>query len=39
MGLLKKEDDVQPEEVEKKNDLQTESVEDYKVLNYLKRDA
>ena len=39
MGLLKKEDDIQPEEVEKKNDLQTESVEDYKVLNYLKRDA
>ena len=39
MGLLKKEDDIQPEEVKKKNDLQTESVEDYKVLNYLKRDA
>jgi ABC-type multidrug transport system fused ATPase/permease subunit len=39
MGLLKKEDDVQPEEVEKKNDIQTESVQDYKVLNYLKRDA
>jgi hypothetical protein len=39
MGLLKKEDDVQSEEVEKKNDIQTESVQDYKVLNYLKRDA
>ena len=39
MGLLKKEYDIQPKEVEKKNDLQTESVEDYKVLNYLKRDA
>jgi ABC-type multidrug transport system fused ATPase/permease subunit len=39
MGLLKKEDDVQPEEFEKKNDIQTESVQDYKVLNYLKRDA
>jgi hypothetical protein len=33
------EENIQPEEVEKKNDLQTESVEDYKVLNYLKRDA
>ena len=39
MGLLKKEEEIQSEEVEKKNDIQTESVQDYKVLNYLKRDA
>ena len=39
MGLLKKEDDIQPEEVEKKNDIQFETGENYKVLNYLKRDA
>jgi phosphoglycerate-specific signal transduction histidine kinase len=39
MGLLKKEEDIQPEEVEKKNDIPTETGEDYKVLNYRKRDA
>jgi hypothetical protein len=39
MGLLKKEEDIQPEEVEKKNDILTETGEDYKVLNYRKRDA
>jgi hypothetical protein len=39
MGLLNKEEETQSEEVEKKNDIQTESVQDYKVLNYLKRDA
>ena len=39
MGLLKKEDDIQPEEVEKKNDTPVETGENYKVLNYKKRDA
>jgi len=39
MGLLNKEEDIQPEEVEKKNDTLTETGEDYKVLNYKKRDA
>jgi len=34
-----KEDEIQPEEVEKKNDIQFETDENYKVLNYLKRDA
>ena len=34
-----KEDEIQPEEVEKKNDIQFETGENYKVLNYLKRDA
>ena len=38
-GLLKKEEEIQSEEVEKKNDENVESVQDYKVLNYLKRDA
>jgi len=33
------EEDIQPEEVEKKNDTLTETGEDYKVLNYKKRDA
>lgn len=39
MGLLKKEEDIQPEEVEKKNDTPVETGENYKVLNYKKRDA
>jgi hypothetical protein len=39
MGLLKKEEDTQPEEVEKKNDTPVETGENYKVLNYKKRDA
>lgn len=39
MGLLNKEENIQPEEVEKKNDTLTETGEDYKVLNYKKRDA
>jgi len=39
MGLLNKDEDIQPEEVEKKNDTLTEKGEDYKVLNYKKRDA
>jgi len=34
-----KEEKLQPEEVEKKNDIQFETGENYKVLNYLKRDA
>jgi len=34
-----KEEQLQPEEVEKKNDIQFETGENYKVLNYLKRDA
>jgi hypothetical protein len=34
-----KKDEIQPEEVEKKNDIQFETDENYKVLNYLKRDA
>jgi hypothetical protein len=34
-----KEVQSQPEEVEKKNDIQFETDENYKVLNYLKRDA
>jgi hypothetical protein len=38
-GLLKKDEEIQPHEVEKKNDENIESVQDYKVLNYLKRDA
>ena len=33
------EEQLQPEEVEKKNDIQFETDENYKVLNYLKRDA
>jgi len=33
------EEQLQPEEVEKKNDIQFETGENYKVLNYLKRDA
>jgi hypothetical protein len=39
MGLLNKEENTQPQEVEKKNDTLTETGEDYKVLNYKKRDA
>jgi len=39
MGLINKEENIQPEEVEKKNDIPTETGEDYKVLNYRKRDA
>jgi hypothetical protein len=39
MGLLKKEEDIQPEEVEKKNDTPVETGENYKVLNYKKRNA
>jgi len=39
MGLLNRYEDIQPEEVEKKNDIPTETGEDYKVLNYRKRDA
>jgi tRNA U34 5-carboxymethylaminomethyl modifying GTPase MnmE/TrmE len=39
MGLLKKDEVIQSEEVEKKNDILTETDEDYKVLNYKKRDA
>jgi hypothetical protein len=39
MGLLNKEEETQSEEVEKKNDENVESTQDYKVLNYLKRDA
>ena len=37
--LLKKEEDIQPEEVEKKNDTTIETGENYKVLNYKKRDS
>jgi len=39
MGLLDKEIDIQPEEVEKKNNELSEQGEVYKVLNYTKRDA
>jgi hypothetical protein len=39
MGLLKKEEDTQPEEVEKKNNKPSEEGDVYKVLNYKKRDA
>jgi hypothetical protein len=39
MGLLNKEEDIQPEEVEKKNNKPSEQGEVYKVLNYKKRDA
>jgi hypothetical protein len=39
MGLLNKEEDIQPEEVEKKNTKPSEQGEVYKVLNYKKRDA
>jgi hypothetical protein len=39
MGLLKKEEDIQPEEVEKKNNEPSEEGDVYKVLNYKKRDA
>ena len=39
MGLLKKEEDIQPEEVEKKNNKPSEEGDVYKVLNYKKRDA
>jgi len=39
MGLLKKDEETQSEEIEKKNDILTETGEDYKVLNYKKRDA
>ena len=39
MGLLKKDEETQSEEIEKKNDILTETGEDYKVLNYRKRDA
>jgi hypothetical protein len=38
-GLLKRDEESQPKEVEKKNDENIESVQNYKVLNYLKRDA
>jgi hypothetical protein len=37
--LLNKEEDIQPEEVEKKNNKLSEQGEVYKVLNYKKRDA
>ena len=39
MGLLNKEENIQPEEVEKKNNKPSEQGEVYKVLNYKKRDA
>jgi len=39
MGLLDKEINTQPEEVEKKNNELSEQGEVYKVLNYTKRDA
>lgn len=39
MGLLKKDEEIQSEEIEKKNDILTETGKDYKVLNYKKRDA
>jgi len=39
MGLLNKEENIQPEEVEKKNNEPSEQGEVYKVLNYKKRDA
>lgn len=39
MGLLEKNEDTQPNEVEKKNNELSESGEVYKVLNYKKRDA
>lgn len=39
MGLLEKNEETQPNEVEKKNNELSESGEVYKVLNYKKRDA
>jgi len=39
MGLLDKENNTQPEEVEKKNNELSEQGEVYKVLNYIKRNA
>ena len=39
MGLLNKEEDIQPEEVEKKNNKLSKEGDVYKVLNYKKRDA
>jgi len=39
MGLLNKQEDIQPEEVEKKNNEPSEKGDVYKVLNYKKRDA
>ena len=38
-GLLNREIQQQPEEVEKKNDEKIEQLQDYKILNYKNRDA